>query len=633
MGVRPHFALGTLLAVAACAGAPGSGSSGAPAPVVSADPVVVQVPSPDVTVMAAPSPIRELGAREREWVDRTLASLTLEQKIGQMVMPWIGGDYVPADSPEMDRLLGWVERDGIGGVVISVGMPLSYAAKLNALQRRARVPLLVASDMENGPGMRMAGIYSFPHLLAQGGSTEFPSTMAVGAAGSDTLAYGVGRVLAHEARAVGVHVTFGPVLDVNSNPDNPIINTRSYGEDPELVARLASAYIRGARDGGLQTTGKHFPGHGDTEVDSHLALPSIRADSTRLDAVELAPYREVLGPGGVGLDGVMTAHIAVVGIEGSEAPPATLSEYFLTDVLRDRLDFRGLIYTDAMTMGAVVNRYGTTEPLLRAVEAGADVLLMPADVGEAIRTVAGAVRAGRLTEARIDASVRRLLEAKARAGLHEARLVDIERVDDAVGIRAHTELAQRIAERSITLARDTRGLVPLAASARRVLLLTYAGANDPIAGRTFAAALRGNGRNVRVVRVDARTTDAELEALRARADSADVVIAATFVAPFEGAGTIGTGGGFAGLVQGLASSGRPVIAVAFGSPYVLRLFPDVPAYLLAWGGQEVSQIAAARALLGQTPITGTLPVSVPPHLQRGEGLQRPASATTPPDSR
>ena len=574
-----------------------------------------------------------IGAEERAWIERTLASLTLEAKVGQLIMPWIGGEYVATDSPEMDRLLEWVERDGIGGVVISVGMPLSYAAKLNAMQRRARVPLLVTSDMENGPGMRMAGIYSFPHLLPQGGGTELPSTMAVGATGSDSLAYEVGRVLATEARAVGVHVTFGPVLDVNSNPANPIINTRSFGEDPALVARLASDYIRGAREGGLQTTGKHFPGHGDTEIDSHLALPSIRADRARLEAVELSPYRAVLGPGGVGLEGVMTAHIAVTGIEGSEAPPATLSPHFLTEVLREDLRFDGVIYTDAMTMGAVVSRYGTTEPLLRAIEAGADVLLMPSDVRQAIETVAQAVRSGRIAESRIDASVRRILESKARAGLNEERLVALERVDESVAIRAHTGLARTIAERSITLARDTRNLVPFGPEARRILVFTYAGANDPIAARTFAAAIRTGGRTVQIARVDARTTPAELETLRQRADSADVIVAATFVAPLEGAGTVATESGFAGLVQSLAQAGRPVVAVSFGSPYVLSFFPDVPAYLLAWGGQEASQRAAARALLGDAPITGTLPVSIPPHHARGEGLRRDVAASASPTSR
>jgi beta-N-acetylhexosaminidase len=569
-----------------------------------------------------PGPLRELTAQDQAWVERMLASLSTREKVAQMVMPWVSGDYVAVDSPEFDRLRDWVEGEEVGGLVLSMGLPHSYAAKLNELQRRADVPLLVASDMENGPGMRMSGIYSFPHLIPQGGGTAFPPLMALGATGSDSLAHALGEVLAREARAVGVHVTFGPVLDVNSNPLNPIINTRSFGEDPALVARLGRAYVRGARAGGLQTTGKHFPGHGDTETDSHIGLPTIRADRARLDAVELPPYRAAVEEG---IDGMMTAHIAVVGVEGDTAPPATLSPYFATKVLREEMGFQGVLYTDALDMGAVVQRYGDAEAAVLAVEAGADVLLMPRDVRGAIQAVTSAVEAERIPEARIDTSVRRLLQAKARAGVHRSRLVELEAVNRVVGVRAHAELAREIAERSLTLARDPRGLVPLAPTARRVLVVTYAGANDPIAGRTFLGALQGPERTVEGVRVDVRTTREEFTALRARADSADVVLVAAFVSPVEGAGSIGAGGGLPAFVQELSRAGKPVVAVSFGSPYLLGAFPDVPAYLLAWGGQDVSQEAAARALLGEAPITGRLPISLPPHHRRGDGIQRPTS--------
>lgn len=560
------------------------------------------------------------ASADSAWVDRTLASLTLREKVAQMVMPWVGGDYTATDSREFERLLDWVEREKVGGLVLSVGMPHSYAAKLNELQRRAPLPLLVTSDMENGPGMRMGGIYSFPHLLAQGGGTTFPPVMALGAAGSDSLAYALARVLAAEARAVGVHVTFGPVLDVNSNPVNPIINTRSFGEDPALVSRLGRAYIRGAREGGLMTTGKHFPGHGDTEVDSHIDLPTIRADRDRLDHVELPPFRAAVEEG---IDGIMTAHIAVVGVEGDTAPPATLSPYFMTEVLRGEMGFRGILYTDAMTMGGVAKRYGATEPLVLAVEAGADVILMPRDVRQAIETVVAAVESGRVSEARIDASVRRILEAKARVGLPERREVELEAVDEVVGSRAHTELAALVAERSLTLARDRGSLVPLAAGAHRILSVTYAAPTDPVAGRVFTAELARGGREVASVRVDDRTTPAELAALRARADSADLVVVSAYVSPVEYGGSVAADGGFPAFVEGLASEGKPVVAVSFGNPYLLSFFPSVPSYLLAWGGAEVSQRAAARALLGEAPITGTLPVSLPPHHAAGEGVRRP----------
>ncbi len=558
------------------------------------------------------------------WVEESLSTLSLRDKVAQLVMPWVGGDFTPHDSPEFDRLREWVEEDRVGGLIISVGMPHSYAAKINELQRLAEHPLLITSDMENGTGMRMAGIYSLPHLLPQGGGTVFPPVMALGATGSDSLAYELGRIMGLEARAVGVHMTFGPVLDVNSNPSNPIINTRSFGEDPVLVARLAGAYIRGARDSGLMTTGKHFPGHGDTFEDSHVALPTISADRARLDAVELPPFRSAIADG---IDAIMTAHIAVVGVEGPEARPATLSPYFMTAVLREEMGFEGLLFTDAMTMAGVAQRYGATEPLIMAMEAGADVLLMPRDVRTAIQTVVTAVESGRLSEARIDQSVRRLFRAKVRAGLMGNRQVELEQVSEIVGVRPHTSVATTIAERSVTLVRDRDESVPLAPGARCILSITYARPSDLVAGRAFDSALERGGARVTSVRVDHRTSEAELLELRTRVDAADLVVASAYVAPvIDGESTMGTGARFSALVEEVVASGKPVIAVSFGSPYLLSSFPSVPAYMLAWGGAEVSQRAAARALLGQIPIVGTLPVPLPPHHPVGSGLQRPARA-------
>jgi beta-N-acetylhexosaminidase len=553
------------------------------------------------------------------WVEETLAGLTLREKVGQMMMPWVSGNYVATDTEDFDTLAAWVERDGVGGLVMSVGMPHSYAAKLNALQRRARVPLLIASDMENGPGMRMGGIYSFPHLIAQDGGTEFPSTMAIGATDSDSLAYGLGRATAREARAVGVHMVFGPVLDVNSNPANPIINTRSFGEQPDQVARLALAYIRGAHDGGLLTTGKHFPGHGDTETDSHIDLPTISADRARLDSVELAPFRAAIDQD---IDAIMTAHIAVTGVEGAQAPPATLSRFIMNDLLREQLHFRGLLITDAMSMGAVVRRYGEQDAVLQALNAGADIILMPVSLQRAIATVVEAVESGRVPEARIDASVRRILQAKVESGVTRNRFVSLDSVTNNVGIRAHRDLAENIAQRSITLARAAAGQVPLPDSARRILSVTYVGVQDPVAGRAFDMALRASGRQVRPRRVDARTTVPEFEALLAEADSADATIISMYISPVEAAGTIQAENAITSFVRQLSAKGKPVVGVSFGSPYVINALPDVSAYLLAWSGVPVSQRAAARALLGVAPITGKLPVSIPPHFTRGDGLER-----------
>jgi beta-N-acetylhexosaminidase len=570
---------------------------------------------------ANPGAFSPLSTADAHWVDATLASLSRREKVAQLIMPWVPGEYAAVGSPGYEQLRKWVEEDRIGGLVISIGLPHSYAAKLNHMQRLARVPLLVASDMENGTGMRLGNIYALPSLLPQGGGTVFPPVMALGATGSEDLAFRLGRILGTEARAVGVHINFGPVLDVNSNPLNPIINTRSFGENPSMVAKLADAYIRGARASGLMTTGKHFPGHGDTDTDSHLELPAVRGDRPHLDAVDLPPFRAAVVEG---IDGIMTAHIAATGVLGADAPPATLSPYFMTDVLRREMSFNGLLFTDAMTMGGVAKRYGATEPLLLALEAGADVLLMPRNVTDAINTVMAALASGRLKESRIDESVRRILVAKARAGLRTGRLVDLERVDEIVNVPGNAAAAREVAERSITLARDSKGLVPISPATRRILSITYAESSDLIASRTFNDELDSAGYTVVAARTDDRTTADEYLGLRHMADSADAIVASVYVSPREFSGSIGAKSGFSSLIANLAASGKPLIAISFGSPYVLNYLPEVPAYLLAWGGTPLSQRAAAAALLGMNPITGKLPISLPPYYSLGAGIERPA---------
>ncbi len=610
--LRPSLRLTLITLSIACASVPHTSQS------VDRDPSRNALLGP-----ARPGSTAPLSDADTRWVENTLASLTLRQKIGQLIMPWVGGEYAAVGSPEFEQVRKWVEDDQVGGVVLSIGLPLSYAAKLNELQSRARVPLLVASDMENGPGMRLGNIYALPSLLPQGGGTMFPPVMALGASGSEDLAYKLGQVTGAEARAIGVHLVFGPVLDVNSNPLNPIINTRSFGENPALVSRLASAYIRGAHSMGVMTTGKHFPGHGDTDTDSHLDLPTIRADRAQLDSVDLPPFRAAANQG---TDAIMTAHIAVVGVEGPSAGPATLSRTFMTGILRDEMHFGGLLFTDAMTMGGIAKRYGATEPLVMAIDAGADVLLMPRSVPDAIETLMDAVHAGRLTEARIDASVRRVLTAKARAGLREGRLVDLNAVDRIVAIPAHTDIADEVAARSITLAQDKMNLVPLRAdSTRKILSITYAGTADLTAGHVFDDVISSRVPGVRRVRIDARTSEPEYKALAAQADSADLLVVSAYVSPRAFAGSIGADTAFAQFVEKTASSGKPVILISFGSPYILSEFPSVSSYLLAWGGAPVSQRAAALALLGDREISGRLPISLPPYLQFGAGIARAAT--------
>lgn len=563
-----------------------------------------------------------LTPAESSWVEHTLASLTLRQRVGQLIMPWLGGEYAAVGSPEFEQARRWVQDDEVGGLVLSIGEPLSYAAKLNELQLLARTPILVASDMENGPGMRLSGIYALPSLLPQGGGTAFPPVMGLGATRSEDLAYALGEVLGREARAIGVHLVFGPVLDVNANPLNPIINTRSFGESPALVSGLASAYIKGARSAGLMTTGKHFPGHGDTDVDSHLDLPTIRAGRAHLDSIDFPPFRAAINSG---IDAIMTAHIAEVGVEGADAPPATLSHLFMSDVLRGEMRFRGLLFTDAMTMGGIAKRYGASEPLVLALEAGTDFLLMPRDVKTAIDTIVSAVQRGRLSEQRIDSSVRRILAAKARAGLMRGRQVSLDAVDRIVNVPANQKVADTIAARSITLAMDEHNLVPVPLdTSLRVLSVTYSEAANLTASTTFDATLRGALPRLRSSRADPRTDAAEYSQLAARAASSDIVIVSVYVSPVAAKGSVAADTSFAAIIDSLATSGKRVIVVSFGSPYVVSAFPAASTFMFAWGGAPVSQRAAALAILGARSVSGKLPVSIPPRFHFGDGLTRNA---------
>jgi len=606
---RPRLAVAGAVLFLSCLGA-GCAPAAPPAP-------------PSVPEALLPRPDAE-GLR---WVEETLSSLTLREAIGQLIVPWMSGAYMSTTGPEFREFARYVEEAGIGGVVISIGLPHSYGAKLNALQARARVPLLVASDFENGgPGMRINHSYALPTLLPQGGGTSFPPTMAFGAIGEDRFAREYGRVTAVEARAVGVHLNFAPVLDVNSNPLNPIINTRSFGEDPRAVADLGAAYLAGAREGGVLTTAKHFPGHGDTKTDSHVELPIVDGDRERLEALELIPFRRAVDEG---VDAIMTAHVAVPAILGPDGPPATLSPFFMTKLLREEMGFDGLLLTDAIRMRAISDGYGVGESAILAVEAGADIILAPADIWVTIDALEEAVLSGRMSRERLNASVRRILEMKTRVGLHRNRMVNLGRIGEVVGSGDHLTLADSAATRSITLPRDREGLIPVDPRRYgRVLHVVYARGEDLTAGLALGSSLGAYFRELTTRRLTPESTAAAYQELAWARGESELVIVSAFVPPRAGAGDVAVPDLFSRFVEE-SGEGRPTIVLSLGNPYLLSSFPDVGSYLLAWGPHEVSQRAAARALVGESAISGRLPISLPPFHRIGEGLRREAVADVP----
>ncbi|HEV2749480.1 MAG TPA: glycoside hydrolase family 3 N-terminal domain-containing protein [Gemmatimonadales bacterium] len=537
-----------------------------------------------------------------------LATLTVRQQVGQLVIPWLSGNYTALDDSLFQTAARWVDSLEVGGLIVSVGSPFDIAAKLNALQLRSRLPLLVSADLEWGAGMRVVG------------ATAFPQIMAVGATGDPRDAYQIGTAAAVEGRAVGIHVNFAPDADVNNNPANPIINVRSFGEDPRTVSRLVAEYVRGLHDHGMLATLKHFPGHGDTQTDSHLGLPVITAGYARLDSLELVPFRAGIA---AGADVVMSAHIAFPAFTGSDEP-GTLSPAVLTGLLRDSLKFGGLVVTDALTMGAIVAQYGAGEATVRAFLAGSDLLLMPADPDSAVDAMTAAVAAGRITRERLAASVRRVLEIKRRVGLFQHRTVPLDSIMPVVGSRRFQDAATNLAVRSLTLVRDVGGrLHALRAHPRRLALIAYADEANGTVGQFLTDLLRQGGDTVDYFRLWPMSGTLSYDSARAVIARDPVTVFLANVRPISWKGNIALPDSLAQLVTA-TDNARPAVLVSLGSPYLLNQVSGIKSYLIAWSGVRASERAVALALLGRVPIAGHLPIRIPPDYSVGWGVSIPA---------
>ena len=576
------------------------------------------------------------------WADSVLATLSPRDRAAQLVWPQLFGDYTPTSSPGWQRVQQLISSEHVGGFIMSIGSPIETAEKLNAMQRLSVLPLVVGADYETGVAFRQRGGYFLPNNIYLGGATMFPYQMGLGATRDTSLAYQEGRITAVEARALGVHIAFAPVLDVNNNPANPVIGMRSFGEDPHLVADMGQALIHGLQDHGVLATGKHFPGHGDTDENSHLTITTIHASRARIDSVELVPFRRAIA---TGIDGMMTFHGLVPALDTASVP-ATLNPAIMTGLLRKQLGFKGLLITDAMDMNGVLSRvtagsspaqstsgnYGTIKNALSiaeacklAIAAGADILLMPSDVPAAIDAVVSGVREGRFTQAHVDSSVRRVLEIKQRLGLNRRRVVDLDSVRAVVGDTTHLAIAATVAQRAVTLAKDSLSLVPIArAPAPRVLSITIAGRTDLGAGATFNAELRRGFQDLRTGQIVPDDLSPDYDRMLAAADSSDVTIVGSYITTGTNVANPNAPEPIAQFLRALVQRHPRTIVVAFGNPYLLQQVPTASSYLVAWGGFPVSQTAAARALLGTAAIGGRLPISIPPVLSFGAGITRAA---------
>ncbi len=583
------------------------------------------------------TPIRHTSAGDK-WAEKTLHKLTLQEKVGQLFMVWCRASFLNVENPEYLQLRQAMDKYHVGSFAMTVHVdgpfllrsePYEAAELLNRLQHDSKLPLLFAADFERGVATRLMGATNFPHA------------MAFGADGKVEDAETFGRITAEEARAIGVHWNFFPDADVNSNPANPIINTRSFGEDPKQVGDLVSAYIKGAHEGGMLTTVKHFPGHGDTATDSHLGVASVNGDHAHLESIELPPFRQAIA---AGVDSVMVAHVTVPVLDSDPNHVATISPAVVSDLLEKQLGFKGLVVTDALDMAGLTHLFANNigRAAVEAFKAGNDVLIIPADLGASYEAMIKAVSSGEISRERLDRSVLKILKAKASLGLNDSRTVDLSAIASAVGKPQDLAFGQEVADSAITLVRDNGKVLPLKSKGTAKAALPYMSREETHnqsvvvlfsddmrteSGRAFGREFRSRIPDARVIYVDPRTAAGMSDEVLKAVDEAQTVVAAVYVIPT--AGKIGNSVAMADatgtlLQQVLDHAADKTAVVAMGNPYLASDFPKIENYICTFSNATVSEVAAIKALFGEISIRGHLPVTIPNVAERGAGLDRPA---------
>ena len=584
-----------------------------------------------------------------KWAEKTLKKMSLEEKIGQMIQVRTFADFLNVDSDAYKLIRDQITKYHLGSILLTVrivdgglvkDLPYEAAAITNLLQKESKLPLLVAADFERGLSMRLNE------------TAGFPAAMAFGATFNPAFEERFAAITAQESRAIGVHWNYYPVADVNINPKNPIINTRSFGEDPEQVATMVEAYIKGSREYGMLSTAKHFPGHGDTATDSHLGVAMVSGDQQRLESVELPPFEKAVN---AGVDAVMVAHVTIPALEPDANKVATISHKIVTDLLKDKLHFQGLVVTDALEMHGLTRLYPENSPgsagraAVDAVKAGSDLVELPSDLDGTFNGLLQAVRSGEIAQKQIDASVLKILRAKASLGLHKARLVDMDQVPRIVSRPENMDFAQQVTDAAITLVRDNGQVLPLASTATAAGTgaqpgaYRSAGATSPIVavvivddmrseyGRVFQTELRRRARGTKVYVVDGNIAGGMTAEILEAAKQAQKVVVAAYVVPTAAkqtvvngqvTNTVGLNDATGALMQQLLEAAGPkMVAIAMGNPYLAMNFPDVQTYICTYANSPTSERSAVKLLFGEMQLKGKLPVSLPGIADRGFGLE------------
>jgi len=595
-----------------------------------------------------------LDAAGKKWADKTLRKMSTEEKVGQLFGIKVLAQFLNDADPNWVQLRDSVDKYHIGSLVMTVPVdgaillkssPYIVAELLNRLQAASRLPLLVGADFERGVSMRVNG------------ATVFPHAMTLGATGKPENADAMGRITALEARAIGVHWNFFPVAGVNSNPANPIINTRSFGENPEQVGDFVAAYIRGAHEAGMLTTAKHFPGHGDTATDSHLGFAQVTGDRARLNAVELPPFKRAIE---AGVDAVMVAHVTVPALEADPTRVATTSKAIVTSLLQEELGFQGIVVTDALDMAGLTRLYASDigRAAVESFKAGNDVLIIPADLEASYHSMLEAVNSGEISRQRLDLSVRKILEAKASLGLNQARLADLGQLSVSVAKPENQATGQRIADQGITLVRDNGMVIPLQSYGTQKAALPYQSLTEvnnrlvalifsedmrTDSGRMLERQIRARVPGAHVIYIDTRSAAGMKASVIEAVDAAEHVVVGVYVVPTAGRALRDAGGGLTNrvamddaagslLASVLERAAKRTIVLAMGNPYLIQDFPAIENYVCAFSNASVSETAAVKAIFGEIPISGHLPVTIPGVAALGYGIERPVRPASPKSS-
>ena len=544
---------------------------------------------------------------QRSWSERTFTHLTLREKIAQMMVYYMRMEFLNEDSEQWQELTALIQTDGIGGIHLWSGEVGISLTMMNELQKMSKIPILFDADIESGLHAR------FPN------GTELPPLMAIAATNNPDYAYESGKIAASEGRAVGIHWNFSPVTDVNNNPKNPIINTRSFGEDPDVVGEYAVQFMKGLQEHGMLATAKHFPGHGDTETDSHTSLAAIPSDSSRLWSLELKPFQTIID---AGVDAVMVAHIHAPDYQPEANLPATLSPFWVTEILREKMGFNGVVVTDAMNMGGIVSNYSDTFAVIQAIRAGCDYILQNNHFKETIDAVEDAVSRGILSEEQINNAALKILKIKEKAGLDKQRSISMDETRRILGKTEFKKTANEIAAKSITLVKNDNSFLPLSIDKNEevVVIDIYDQPNDHHESTTTRE-LKQSGLRIRSVQVDESDSTMYYESiLKTIPDNAPIILN-SFASPSAWKNRIFLPDHQMNFIHALNQRSDRILLISFGNPYLIQGLPETPAYVCAWKGSALMQNALVTSLLGKNDFTGTLPITIPEIAHRGFGIQ------------